>query len=64
LAFVAPLVFIVIDKLFLDTGLSGLVLERFTYSNQVIESTRLLLTGIVFSAVCIFIATIKRSQRI
>jgi len=64
LAFVAPLVFIVIDKLFLDTGLSGLILERFTYSNQVIESTRLLLTGIAFSAACIFIATIKRSQRI
>lgn len=62
LAFVAPVIVIFVDKLFFDTGLSGLIMDRFSSKSH--DSSLLLITGIGFSAVCIFMATIKRSQRI
>jgi len=62
LAFVAPVVLIVIDKLFFELGISHLIVDRFYSKNH--DSTLLLISGFVFSAVCIFFATVKRSQRI
>ena len=62
LAFVAPIVLVIIDKLFFEVGVSHLIIDRFSPSNH--DSTLLLLSGIALSAVCVFFATVKRSQRI
>jgi len=62
LAFIAPLILFSVDGLFLSTGISDLVLDRFYLKNH--NSLTLLFTGLGFSVVCVFIATVKRSQRI
>ena len=64
LAFVVPIVVINVDELFFNIGVSNLITDRFSLSHKVDDSLVLLLTGIAFSAVCIFVATFKRSQRI
>ena len=62
LAFVAPVIVIALDGLFLDSGLSGLIVDRFSSSQR--SSMLLLISGLGFSVVCIAVATVKRSQRI
>jgi len=63
LAFVAPVILVLVDKLFLSGTVSELfVVNRLT---GIDEYTVLpLITGLVFAAVCVVTATIKRSQRI
>ena len=62
LAFVAPIVLVAIDKLFFELGISHLIIDRFYPSNH--DSTLLLLSGLGLSVICIYLATVKRSQRI
>lgn len=62
LAFVVPIILIIIDSFFLNFGLSHLIIGRFDPNNY--DSTLLLLSGFGLSVVCICFATIKRSQRI
>jgi len=62
LAVVAPTLLIFVDSLFFDTGISQLITDRFSDQHQ--GSVMLLITGIGFSAVCIVMTTVKRSQRI
>ena len=64
LAFVAPIILIVVEELFFDIGITGLITGRFGISRASYDPVTLLVTGIVFSCVCVFIATFKRSQRI
>lgn len=63
LAFVAPIVLILVDKLFLN----GVVSQTFVINRLygITEHTLMaLIWGFVFSAVCVVFAVIKRSQRI
>lgn len=63
LAFVAPIVFVLIDKLFLNGIVSEtLVINRLTGIKTFATDT--LLWGLLFSMVCIGLAIVKRSQRI
>lgn len=63
LAFVAPLVLILIDKLFLSGAISDLfVINRLTGVSS--YTVMPLVLGLAFSAACIVISVIKRSQRI
>lgn len=63
LAFVAPLILILIDKLFLSGTISELfVINRFTGLSD--HSVMPLITGLIFSVVCIGVSIVKRSQRI
>lgn len=63
LAFVAPLVLILIDKLFLSGTISELfVINRLTGISS--HTMMPLVTGLIFSAVCIGVSIVKRSQRI
>jgi len=62
LAFIAPIIVIVVDKLFLNGVLSEtLVINRVRMGSYTNMS---LIWGSVFSAVCIVLAILKRSQRI
>lgn len=63
LAFVAPIVLVLVDKLFLN----GVVSQTFVINRLygVTEYTPMaLVMGIVFAVVCIALAIVKRSQRI
>ena len=62
LAFVIPFVLIIVDELFFELGLSYLVIGRFYPNNY--DSALLLMSGVGLSVVCIYVAIIKRSQRI
>jgi len=63
LAFIAPLVLILVDKLFLSGAISELfVINRLTGVGSYTLAP--LVLGLVFSAVCIAITIVKRSQRI
>lgn len=63
LAFITPIILILIDKLFLNGVISQVFLiNRLTGVGDF--SMHLLLTGLVFSAVCITITIVKRSQRV
>jgi len=62
LAFIVPIIVISIDGLFLTSGLSDLIVNRFLSRNH--DSLTLLLSGVGFSLICIIAATVKRSQRI
>jgi ABC-2 type transport system permease protein len=63
LAFIAPILFIVVDKLFLNGVVSQtFVINRLTgISNYTLMA---LVWGVLFSAVCVVLALVKRSQRI
>ena len=63
LAFIVPILVIVVDKLFLGGWLSQtFIINRVTGVSH--YSVIPLLFGIVFSAICIGLAVLKRSQRI
>jgi len=62
LAFIVPIIAVAVDFLFIDVGLTNLIFDRFLLKNH--TSLTLLVSGVVFSLVCVFIATTKRSQRI
>lgn len=63
LAFIAPLVFVLIDTLFLKGFISkNLVINRILLDVEGYSIVPLI-AGIAFSAICIILATIKRSQR-
>lgn len=63
LAFITPIIFVLIDKLFLQGVISQtLLINRLTGVEQ--YTTSLFVSGLVFSLVCLTFATIKRSQRI
>jgi len=63
LAFIAPIIFILVDKLFLNGVVSQtFVINRLTGIKDF--TTMTLIWGLVFSAVCISFAIVKRSQRI
>lgn len=63
LAFIAPILLVLVDKLFLKGAISELlVVNRLTGVDD--HNALVLLTGLVFSAICVVLATIKRSQRI
>lgn len=63
LAFIAPILFVLVDKLFLNGVLSQtFIVNRLTgFADFSVTS---LLGGFVFSAVCLFLAVIRRSERI
>ena len=62
LAFVTPIMLILVDKLFFDGFISqAFVINRFTGITDYNLSS--LLTGVVFSLICIALAIVKRSQR-
>lgn len=63
LAFVAPIIVVLVDKLFLSGAVSELlVINRLTGIDD--YQVTPLITGFVFGAICIVLATVKRSQRI
>lgn len=63
LAFVAPIIVILVDNLFFAGQLSAaLITDRFTGNDHYSFSS--LVIALVFSAICIILVTIKRSQRI
>jgi len=62
LAFIAPIVLMIVEVLFFDVGLGDLIINRFYPSNH--DSMLLLVTGLGLTVVCIYFAIIKRSQRI
>jgi len=63
LAFVAPILLVLVDKLFLSGAISELlVINRLTGVDD--YGAGPLLTGLIFAAICIAMAIIKRSQRI
>ena len=62
LAFVAPIVLVTIDELFFELGVNYLIVGRFYLQNH--DSALLLLSGLGLSAVCVYFAIVKRSQRI
>ncbi len=63
LAFVTPIILVLIDKLFLQGVISQtFLINRLTGVGG--YSTQVLLTGIIFSIACIAGAIVKRSQRI
>ncbi|MBT8115344.1 MAG: hypothetical protein KJP04_08185, partial [Arenicella sp.] len=63
LAFLAPLILILVDKLFLNGVLSQtFIINRFWGVSS--YTTGPLISGLVFSAVCIWVAIFKRSQRV
>ena len=62
MAFIAPIILVIVDSLFFEIGFGSLILDRFNSNNH--DSLLLLGTGIVLSVVCIFFAVVKRSQRI
>ncbi len=62
IAFIAPVIVIVVDSLFFDLGIGDLIVDRFKPSQH--DSLLLLGTGLALSAVCVYFAIIKRSQRI
>ena len=62
-AFITPIILILIDKLFLHGVISQtFLINRITGVDHF--SIKVLLTGLIFSAVCIGAAVVKRSQRI
>jgi len=62
LAFIAPIILILIDKLFLNGAISQtFVINRLTGVSD--YNTTTLMFGLLFSAVCIVLAIAKRSQR-
>lgn len=62
LAFIAPIILILIDKLFLNGAISQtFVINRLTGVSDYNMTT--LIFGLIFSAVCIALAIAKRSQR-
>lgn len=63
LAFIAPIIFVLVDKLFLNGVISQtLIINRVAGFSD--YSLMPLIWGCLFSAVCIAIAIVKRSQRI
>ena len=63
LAFIAPIIFILVDKLFLNGMVSQtFVINRLTGITNF--ETMPLIWGLLFSAACIALAIVKRSQRI
>ena len=63
LAIMAPIILIVVDKLFLDGVLSQMFLiNRLTGVSD--YTPGLLISGMIFSGVCFTVTVIKRSQRI
>lgn len=63
LAFIAPILLIIIDKLFLNGILSqAFIINRLTGVANF--SIMPLILGVIFSAACIFLTIVKRSQRI
>lgn len=63
LAFMAPLILILIDKLFLNGVISQtFIINRFWGTSH--HTIMPLLWGVVFSGICFFLTVIKRSQRV
>ena len=63
LAFIAPILFIVVDKLFFNGALSEtFIINRLTGISHYTATP--LISGLLFSAACFVLAVIKRSQRI
>lgn len=62
MAFIAPIILVIVDSLFFEIGFGSLIFDRFNSNNH--DSLLLLGTGIALSVVCICFAVVKRSQRI
>lgn len=63
LALMAPIILIVVDKLFLDGAISQLFLiNRLTGVSN--HTPGILISGLIFSALCFVLTVVKRSQRI
>jgi len=63
MAFIAPILVIFVDKLFLNGMISQtFIINRFSGAND--QAATALLYGVVFSIVCIVFAVLKRKQRV